>query len=136
MNDNVIDVSKFYSKDNEENGVWYEIKVRGVGTNIEAKLYGPNSKAASVAWEKYQKALDEISKIEDAGAKSEAKDMALVEYATALVSDIRGKGDFKLVNKDGTPFTVRDVKTMLYNAPVMASDIAKFQGNQNNFLSN
>lgn len=135
MNENVLDISKFYSKENEENGKWYEVKVRGVGSNIEVKLYGPNSKAASVAWDKYQKALDEISKIEDVGAKSVAKDEALVEYASALISDIRGKDGLKLINKDGTPVTVKDVKTILYNAPVLASDIAKYQSNQNNFLS-
>lgn len=135
MNENVLDISKFFSKDNEEEGKWYEPKVRGVNTGFEVKLYGPNSSAASVAWDKYQKANDEIAKIEDVKAKSKAKDKALVEYAAALISDIRGKDDVKLVNKDGSAVTVKDVENILYNAPVIASDIAKYQTNQNNFLS-
>lgn len=133
--ENVINVCDFFSKDNEENGKWYEAKVRGVGTGIEFKIYGPNSSAVSVAQERYQKARDEINKMEDVKAKSEATDKMLAEYAAALVCDIRGKDGQKLVNKDGSEVTVKDVKTILYNAPVIASDIAKFETNQNNFLS-
>ena len=131
----VINVGDFYSKDNEENGMWYEAKVRGVGTGIEFKLFGPNSSASAVAQDKYQKARDEIAKIEDVKAKNEATDKMLAEYAAALVCDIRGKDGQELQNEDGTPVTVKDVYTILFNAPVLASDIAKFETNQNNFLS-
>lgn len=132
---NVINVGDFFSKDNEENGKWYEAKVRGVGTGIEFKLFGPNSSAAAIAQDKYQKARDEVAKIEDVKAKSEATDKMLAEYAAALVCDIRGKDGQELQNDDGTPVTVKDIYKILYNAPVLASDIAKFETNQNNFLS-
>lgn len=134
MNENVLDISKFFSKENEENGKWYEAKVRGIPTGIEFKLYGPNSSANSVAQDKYQKAKDEISKIEDVAAKSKASDEALIEYAAALVCDIRGKDGLELT-KDGKKVTLKDVKDILYNSPVIASDIARYQTNQNNFLS-
>ncbi|MCQ2086564.1 MAG: hypothetical protein MJZ37_00610 [Bacilli bacterium] len=136
MNENVINIADFYSKDNEENGIWYEVKVRGVGTGIEFKLYGPNSSAASVAQDKLQKAKDEVNKIEDVKAKSTATDKMLSEYAAALVCDIRGKDGKKLLNEDGTEVTMKDVKNILYKSPVIATDIARFESNQNNFLSN
>lgn len=136
MNDeNVLDISKFFSKQNEEEGVWYEPKVRGVGVGFEVKVYGPNSTAASIASDKYQKARDEIDKIEDVKAKSEATDKALAEYSAALCFDIRGKGKVKLVNKNGTPVTKDDIKDILFQSPVLATDIAKFENKQDNFLS-
>ena len=69
-----LNVAKFFSKKNEEDGIWYEPKVRGVGVGFEVKVYGPNSTAAAIAQDKYQKARDEISKIEDLKAKNEAKE--------------------------------------------------------------
>ena len=133
---NVINISKFYSKNNEENGMWMEPKVRGVGVGFEVKVYGPNSTTAAIAQDKYQKAKDEINKIEDIKAKNEATDKMLAEYAASLVCDIRGKDGNKLVNDDGSEVTVKDIQTILYNAPIIASDIARFETNQNNFLSN
>ena len=136
MAENVINISNFFSKENEESGVWYEVKVRGVGSGIEVKVYGPNSNAAAVAQDAYQKAKNEINKIEDVSAKNKAMDKALAEYAAALCSDIRGKDGVKLVNKDGSEVTKADIKDILFNAPVLASDIARFETNQNNFFSN
>lgn len=137
MSDNVINISDFFSKDNEENGIWYEVKVRGVNSGIEFKIYGPNSTAAAVAQDGYNKAKDEINKIEDVTAKSKALDKALAEYAAALCCDIRSKDpEKKLTNKDGSEVTKADIKDILFNAPVLASDIARFETNQNNFLSN
>ena len=130
-----LNVAKFFSKKNEEDGIWYEPKVRGVGVGFEVKVYGPNSTAAAIAQDKYQKARDEISKIEDLKAKNEATDKMLAEYAAALVCDIRGLNGVELVNDDNTPVTIKDIKNILYNAPILASDIARFETNQNNFLS-
>lgn len=131
-----LDISKFFSKQNEEDGIWYEPKVRGVGVGFEVKVYGPNSTAAAIAQDKYQKAKDEIAKIEDLKVRNEATDKMLAEYAAALVADIRGLNGVKLVNKDGSEVTIKDMKNFLYQAPVLASDIARFETNQNNFLSN
>lgn len=131
-----LNVSKFFSKQNEEDGIWYEPKVRGVGVGFEVKVYGPNSTAAAIAQDKYQKARDEIAKVEDLKAKNEATDKMLAEYAAALICDIRGMNGVELVNDDDTPVTIKDVKNILYNAPIIASDIARFETNQNNFLSN
>jgi hypothetical protein len=128
-------VADFFSKENEDNGIWYEVKVRGVGTGIELKVYGPNSNHASVAQDKYRKAREEVDKIDDVSARSEATDKILAEFASALIADIRGKDGVKLVNKDGSDTTVKDIKDIMLNAPIIASDVVKFQQNQNNFLS-
>lgn len=130
-----LNVAKFFSKRNEEEGIWYEPKVKGVGVGFEVKVYGPNSTATAIAQDKYQKARDEIAKIEDIKARNEATDKMLAEYAAALVCDIRGLNGVELVNDDGTPVTMKDVRNILYNAPILASDIARFETNQNNFLS-
>lgn len=133
---NEIDISKLFSKQNEEEGKWYEPKVRGVGVGFEVKVYGPNSSAATIAQDKYQKAKDEVNKITNEKTKAEQTDRMLAEYAAALVCDIRPIGDKKLTMKAGGPeVTVRDIKEILYQAPVLASDIARFESNQNNFLS-
>lgn len=135
--DDVIDISKFYSRGNEENGKWYEPRVRGVKVGFEIKIYGPNSTTASVAHENYKKAKAEIEKITDIKEKAAFADKALTEYAATLCCDIRPVGNNKLVKNDGvTPVTKDDIREILYQAPIIAEDIALFQNNQNNFLSN
>lgn len=134
---NAINISQFFSKQNEEEGKWYEPKVRGVGVGFEVKVYGPNSSAASMAQDKYQKARDEINKISDEKAKIEATDKMLAEYAAALICDIRPIGNKKLtMTENGPEVTIKDIKEIMYQAPILASDIARFESNQNNFLSN
>jgi hypothetical protein len=82
----------------------------------------------------YAKVKDDINKIEDLKAKNDRLDKALAEYAASLVCDIRGKYGKSLKHDDGTTVTVSDVKEILYEAPVLATAIANFQSNQNNFL--
>ena len=135
MNEETLDISKFFSKEAEEEGKWYEPKVRGVGVGFEVKIYGPNSTHAAIASDAYAKARDEIEKITDPEAKSKATDKALAEYSAAIAFDIRGKDGIKLVNKNGTPVTKNDIKDILFNAPVLATDIAKYANKQDNFLS-
>ena len=130
-----LNVAKFFSKKNEEEGIWYEPKVMGVGTGFEVKVYGPNSTPAAIASDKYQKSKDEIAKIEDLKARNEAIDKSLAEYAASLICDIRALGGKQLVDDDGNEVTIKDMKNILYNAPIIASDIARFETNQNNFLS-
>ena len=135
MAKNVINVSDFYTKENEEGGKWFEAMVRGMGSGIEFKVYGPNSNPVTIARDKQSKAMEEASKIEDAKKRNEVTDEIMAQYATDIVADIRGKDGLKLENKDGTPVTVKDVKDIMINSPILALEVIRFASAQNNFLS-
>jgi len=131
----VIKISDFFSKKNEDNGIWYEPKVNGLPAGFEVKVYGPNSSAATVARDVANKAEDEANKINDAKAKSDALDKIIAQLATDLISDIRGKDKNQIVKDNGEPVTKDDIYEIMFNSPVLATDITRFQRNQNNFLS-
>ena len=130
-----IDITTFFSKKNEDNGIWYEPKVNGVPVGFEVKVYGPNSSAATVARDTANKAEDEANKIADAKTKSDTLDKIIAQLATDLVSDIRGKDGNKIVDDKGEAITKDDIYNIMFNSPVLATDITRFQRNQNNFLS-
>ena len=130
-----LDLSSFFSRDNEENGTWYEPSVKGQKVGFEVKVYGPNSKAVSVADEKFQKARDEANAIEDQVEKAKVLDKILAERFSSYIADIRGKNGRKLTI-NGKEVTKDDIYTIIYNSPTIALDVSRFAMKQDNFLGN
>lgn len=128
-----LDITRFFSRDNEENGKWFEPLVKGEKVGFEVKVYGPNSKAVFTADEKFQKQRNDADKIEDADEKSRLMDKILAERFAGYVADIRGKDGRKLVIK-GKEVTKDDFYTIIYNSPILALEISRFAMKQDNFL--
>lgn len=130
-----LDISSFFSRENEEKGVWYEPTVKGQKVGFELRIYGPNSKAVSIADEKFQKERDEANAIEDNSEKAKKMDEILARRFASYISDIRGKDGLKL-EMNGKEVTKDDIFTIIYNSPVIALDISRFAMKQDNFLGN
>ena len=128
-----LDISSFFSRDNEENGKWYEPSVKGKPAGFEFKIYGPNSKAVALADEKFQEAREKANAIEDKEEKAKKMDEVLAERFTGYIADVRGKDGRKLVIK-GKEVTKDDIYTIILNSPVIALDVSRFAMKQDNFL--
>lgn len=133
-NDNIIDITKFFSRDNEENGKWYQPKVKGKECGIEFKIYGPNSNAQSVADDKFNKEKEEIDMIEDSVEKEERYKEALAKKLAAYCGDIRGANGAKLSLGDDKEVTKKDIYDIFVNSPVIALDVMRYAARQENFL--
>lgn len=129
----VIDVSKFFSLEAEENGKWFQPKVKGKECGIEFKVYGPNSNAQSIADDKFNKEKEEIDLIENASEKEMRYREALAKKLTAYCSDVRAANGEKLVI-NGKEVTKSDIFEILKNAPVIALELLRYASRQENFL--
>jgi len=129
----VLDIGKFFSRKNEEEGVWHEAVVKGVPTGIEFKIYGPNSTPVTVADEEFTKAREALNSITDPEKKANELEILVAKRFAAYIADIRSKDGKKLVYK-GKEVTGDDAYDIIYGSPVLALDISRFAVRQDNFL--
>ena len=131
--EDVIDVSQFFSMENEENGIWFEASVNKYPTGIEFKVYGPNSKKVWVSGKKYTKALEELEDEANDEKKHDKENELLIQAVVERICGIRGK-DGKKIKLKGKDITLEDVPTLLLNSPAMAISVWNFCQKGDNFL--
>ena len=59
-----VDITKYFNRENEENGIWKELVINGEKTGIEACVYGINSNRVYIANEKFKRDEAELEKME------------------------------------------------------------------------
>jgi len=128
-----IDISQFFSLQNEEDGVWFEAKAGSVPTGIEFLVYGPNSKKAWESNNNYQKALDALDDEADEEYKREESNALLIEAVASRCGDIRGKNGKKIMMGD-REVNKNDIKSILSQSPLLATSILKFCQKSDGFL--
>lgn len=128
-----IDLADFFSRDNENNGVWMEPSIKGVPCGFEFKVCGVNSNIASKVDETWRKAQEEVSLIKDENERSEREDEIFANRIAGYVVDIRGKDGKKLV-ANGKEVTKDDIPAIIYNSPALAVEVSKFAARLENFL--
>lgn len=133
--DNSLDISTFFSRDNEEEGKWYEPEVKGKKAGFELRIYGPNSQAVALADEGFQIERDKLENDKNLSDTEKAKQFKelVIKRFTKYICDIRGKDGRKLL-LNGKPVTKEDIPTLIENSPVIALDVSKFATKQDNFL--
>lgn len=128
-----FDLSKFFSKDNEEKGKWFNLEIDGKSSGIKAKLYGPNSSAVTIADDEFKKQREEIELIKDVEEKEEAMQKALAKRIAGYTIDLASISGKELTVR-GKPFTKDDIYTFYLNSPVLALEALRKASNQVNFL--
>ena len=79
----VLDIAQFFSRDNENNGVWFEPEINGKKCGFEFLVCGVNSNTASVADEKWNKQRSELKAIEDPKERAKKDDEIFAEEVAA-----------------------------------------------------
>lgn len=131
---NTVNISQFFSRKNEEEGIWYEPVIFDIRTGIEFCLYGRNSNKAIKANEEYQKQLASLAAMEDGDEKNDKLDEIIAELVSKFVKDFRGVDGKTVVNEDGSELKMSDIPSFMFNSPIIAKDILDFVRDQENFL--
>lgn len=128
-----LDISKFFTKKNEEEGIVRKIYVDGEYTGIKACVYGNNSNVAVIANEEYRKEYNETLVITDVEKKLEKQNKALAKRVAKSVK--------YLESDDGTPLMIGDKKvteedyvTIMEQSPLIANAIMDIAKDVENFL--
>lgn len=134
--ENTIDIADFFTKKNEEEGIWYEPQVEGRGIGIEFKLLGKASDTNAIASEVYEKESDAASKEKDTIKKKDLSDKALAKRIAAIVTDVRPVGNNNIFI-EGKPLTYSKdtVEYILSQSSVISEDILKAFIERENFMT-
>lgn len=131
--DSVVDIAQFFSRDNENNGVWFEPEIKGKKCGFEFLVCGVNSNTASLADEKWSKKKSELESIKDPKERAEKDDEIFAERIAGFILDIRGKDKKRLI-ANGKEVTKDDIPLIIYNSPALAVEVSKFASSLENFL--
>lgn len=107
---NVVDIADFFTTTREKEGVWYELKIQNIGIGIEVLTYGPASKQAFIAEEKFNADVEKLQSINDPDKRKKKADEIIVNRAVAVVGGIRMKDGSAVVER-GKP--VKDFKATM-----------------------
>lgn len=134
MDKNAIDISRFFTRQNEEEGIEREIYIGGMPTGIVATIYGVNSNAVSIANEQYHKEMAELSTISDPKKKNEKSDLAFAKRVAGFCKKLAGKDGKPLTLKDGSAVTEKDYPMIMQEAPLIAKEILEYATSTEDFL--
>lgn len=129
-----IKIENFFTRDNEENGVWFEAVVNGQPTGIEGLVLGANSSTAIIATNQWNKEVEEQKLIEDDVEKNNAYEVSCAKRVAAIVSKLRGKGGKELSFNGKTTLDKSDIELIMLNSPAMAASFLSFSNRNANFL--
>lgn len=130
----IIKIENFFTRDNEEKGVWFEAVVNGQKTGIEGLVLGANSSTAIIATNQWNKEIEEQKLIEDDIEKNAQYEMSCAKRVAAIVSKLRGKDGKELSFKGKTSLDKSDIEEIMLNSPAMAASFLNFSNRNANFL--
>lgn len=135
LEEKVIDISDFFTTDNEDKGMWFEPVIDGSKTGIEFQVIGANSDKNAVSAERYNKKLAEINAIKDPAEASAKRKELEADRIADLVVGVRSKpGTTVVVNKKPLEYSREVIVLLMRKSPMMAQAIFNFAYKTSNFM--
>lgn len=126
-----LDLKKFFTKQNEESGKWFDIEI--AGEVFKVKLYGPNSTTATLANASFYKERDEILKEKDSEERAKKLEKAIIKKLAKVVGDIKDSDGNEVMFGD-KPFSAENAVELLDEAPIVADEIYRLSQEAESFL--
>ena len=135
LDDNTVNIEDFFSEEREEKGVWFEPTIDGVPCGIEFLVTGIGTDENVAASERYERRLKALKKIEDPVERSKQGKILDANRVAEFVRDIRAKkGQNVLFGGQPLKYSKTLVQQILYKAPLLKAEIARFAVNTANFI--
>lgn len=130
-----VDISKFFTRENSEKGVWFEPEVNGK-IGIEFLVIGAESNEAAEYLSDYDKAIDKINSEADPKVRNEQTRVALATVTSKLVKNLRPAEGIDEIKIDGKPLSYSHdfVYEIMYNSITIADRIIRFSRKDSGFM--
>lgn len=130
-----VDISKFFTKEHSEKGVWFEPDVDGK-IGIEFLVIGAESNEAAGYLADYDKAIDKINSEDDPKVRNEQTRAALATVTAKLVKNLRPAAGIDEIKINGKPLTYSHdlVYEIMYNSVTIADRIIRFSRKDSGFM--
>lgn len=128
-----INIAKYFTKKNEEEGFPHELIIAGEKTGIVAYVYGVNSNAVTLANETYRKEVEEYKAIKDPAIRTKKMDAAFSKRIAGFVKKFETV-DGSPLEIDGAVVTENDYAKIIDNSPLIACEILEYASDTEGFL--
>lgn len=131
----VVDISSFFTKNNQEKGVYHEPVIDGQNLGIKFRIIGSESDEGASVFSEYDKDIEHIESIEDTAKKNEASRDSMARIASKLTKDMEPvEGVEAIINGKPLVYDKDIVYEIFYNSPTIANDIIRFSRRDSNFM--
>lgn len=134
MAEETFEISDLFTKEQEDNGVWYEPEVRGRPFGIKFKVIGNESAEGSVIINALMKELDKIKSMEDNAEKADRERQITARYISKLVKDMEATREGVLLRGNPIKYNQDNVYDIFYNALYICNDVYAFARRSTNFI--
>lgn len=130
-----INLEDLFTEEREKEGVWFEPKIKGKPCGIEFLVTGRGTDEAVIGGERYDKALAELEDVKDPVEKSKKQKALFANRVAEFVKGVRPAEGSELMY-EGKPleFSVPMIQKLLYQAPLITSQIFSFMNDTTNFM--
>lgn len=134
MAEETFEISDLFTKEQEDNGVWYEPEVRGRPFGIKFKVIGNESAEGSVIINALMKELDKIKSMEDNAEKADKERQITAKHISKLVKDMEATREGVLLHGNPIRYNQDNVYDIFYNALYICNDVYAFARRSTNFI--
>lgn len=134
MAEETFEISDLFTKEQEDNGVWYEPEVKGRPLGIKFKVIGNESAEGSVIINSLMKEIDKIKSLENTKEKAEKERQITARYISKLVKDMEATREGILLHGKPVKYNEDNVYDIFYNALYICNDVYAFSRKSINFI--
>lgn len=134
MAEETFEISDLFTKEQEDNGVWYEPEVRGRPLGIRFKIIGDGSAEGAVIINSLMKELEKIKSMENTTEKADKERQITAKYISKLVKDMEATREGVLLHGNPVKYNQDNVYDIFYNALYICNDVYAFSRKSINFI--
>lgn len=131
-----FDVSRFFTRKNEEEGSWVEPIVFGELFGLEFKVLGSNSTKLAMVIDEFRKKSSEIESLKDPEERAKRTAELYAASAAKRVVGLRAARGLN-ITVEGKPFEYSDslIRHIFEESPEVASYIIRYSVDSSNFMT-
>lgn len=135
MAEETFEISDLYTKQQEDDGVWYEPEVKkGKPLGIKFKVIGEESAEGSVIINSLMKELDKIKSMDNTIEKAEKEREITAKYISKLVKDMLPTRDGVTLHGQPLRYNQDNVYDIFFNALYICNAVYAFSRGSINFI--
>lgn len=131
-----LDISRFFTRKNEEEGSWVEPVVFGELVGLEFQVLGANSTKLALVTEDFKKKSAEIEKLKDVEERAKRNQALYAESAAKRVIGVRAARGLN-ITVEGEPIEYSEalIKHIFEESPEIANFIIRYSVDTSNFMT-
>lgn len=131
-----VHIEDFFTKDNEENGKWFEPKIEGQGCGFEFLVTGATTNEAMADDEHYDKLYAQAEDIKDPIERYNKKQEIDAERCARLVKGIRAAEDCEVdFGGKAIEYSVPLIEQIFLKSPLIKKAVVAYATKTANFIN-